>query len=66
MMKSHDLRVGDIIVGVDGVERDEWANTAELFIKLRKTAGDSVTLDVMRDGHRLQMPLKTYRMNFRK
>jgi hypothetical protein len=25
-----------------------------------------VTLDVMRDGHRLQMPLKTYRMNFRK
>ena len=66
MMKSHDLRTGDIIVGVDGVERDEWANTAELFIKLRNTAGDSVTLDVIRDGHRLQMPLKTYRMNFRK
>jgi hypothetical protein len=66
MMKSHDLRVGDIIVGVDGVERDEWANTAELFIKLRKTAGDAVTLDVIRDGHHIQMPLKTYRMNFRK
>ena len=58
--------VGDIIVGVDGVERDDLANTAELFIKLRKTAGDSVMLDVLRDGKRIQMPLKTYRMSFRK
>ena len=66
MVKSHDLRVGDIIVAVDGVERDDLANTAELFIKLHKTAGDAVTLDVLRDGHRLQMPLKTYRMSFRK
>jgi hypothetical protein len=66
MTKSHDLRVGDIIFGVDGVERDDLANTAELFIKLRKTAGDSVTLDVIREGKRMQMPLKTYRMSFRK
>src|SRR5438093_5217882 len=66
MMKSHELRVGDIILGVDGVERDELANTAELFIKLRKTAGETVTLDVIRDGKRMQMPLKTYRMSFRK
>ena len=65
-MKSHELQVGDIIFGVDGIERDDQANTAELFIKLRKTAGDSVTLDVMRDGHRLQMPLKTFRLSFRK
>jgi hypothetical protein len=66
VMKSHELRVGDIVFGVDGVERDDLANTAELFIKLRKAVGDSVTLDVLRDGHRIQMPLKTYRMNFRK
>lgn len=66
LMKTHDLRVGDIIFGVDGEERDEIANTAELFIKLRKTAGDSVTLDVIRDGQRMKMPLKTYRMSFRK
>jgi hypothetical protein len=66
MVKSHDLHVGDVIVAVDGVERDDLANTAELFIKLRKTAGDGVTLDVIRDGHRIQMPLKTYRMSFRK
>ena len=37
MMKTHELKVGDIIFGVDGVEHDEIANTAELFIKLRKT-----------------------------
>ena len=49
-----------------GVDHDELANTAELFIELRKTAGDSVMLDVIRDGKRIQMPLKTYRMNFRK
>lgn len=66
MMKSHDLRVGDVIAAVDGVDHDEFANTAELFIKLHKTPGDSVTLDVIREGQRLTMPLKTYRMNFRK
>jgi len=66
MVKSHELRVSDIIVGVDGVERDELADTAELFIKLRKKAGDSVMLDVLREGKRISMPLKTYRMSFRK
>jgi hypothetical protein len=64
--KTHELRTGDIIVGVDGVERDEMANTAELFIKLRKKAGESVRLDVIRDGQRIQMPLKTYILSFRK
>ena len=66
MLKSHDLRVGDIIAGVDGVQHDEYANTAEFYIRLRKTAGDSVTLDVIRDGKRIKMPLRTFRMSFRK
>lgn len=66
MLKSHALKNGDIIVGVDGVQADPLADTAELFIKLRKTAGDSVTLDVLRDGQKLQMPLRTFRMSFRK
>jgi hypothetical protein len=66
MLKSHALRMGDIVFGVDGVERDEIANTAELFIKLRKTAGETVTLDLIRDGERMQMQLKTFRMGFRK
>lgn len=66
MTKSHELRIGDIILGVDGVQRDEMANTAELFIKLRKTAGETVMLDVIREGKRMQMKLKTYKMSFRK
>jgi C-terminal processing protease CtpA/Prc len=66
MLKSHQLKVGDIIYAVDGVSRDEVANTAEFYIRLRKKAGDSVTLGVIRDGKRLEMPLKTFRMNFRK
>ena len=65
-MHSHDLRVGDIVFGVDSVQKDEYANTAEFFIKLRKTAGDSIKIDVIRDGKRIQMPLKTFRMSFRK
>jgi hypothetical protein len=64
--KTHELRAGDVICGVDGVERDDLANTAGLFIKLRKKAGDSATLDVLREGHRIQMPLKTYVLSFRK
>jgi hypothetical protein len=66
VLKSHDLALGDVIFGVDGVQRDEHANTAEFFIRLRKTAGQSVTLDVIRGGKRIQMPLKTYQMSFRK
>jgi PDZ domain len=66
MTKSHELRIGDIVFGVDGVERDTVANTAELFVKLRKAAGETVTLDLIREGKRMQMKLKTYRMGFRK
>jgi hypothetical protein len=62
----NDLRVGDVIVAVDGAERDELANTADLYIKLRRKAGDSVTLDVLRDGKRIRMPLHTHNLSFRK
>jgi serine protease Do len=66
IMKSHELRVGDIVVAVNGVQRDKLANTAELFIKLRTTAGDSVTLDLIRGDRNMQTRLTTYRMSFRK
>jgi serine protease Do len=66
VMKSHELRVGDIIFGVDDVQRDEYADTADFYIRLRKTAGDSVMLDVIREGKRMKMSLKTFRMSFRK
>ncbi len=66
VLKSHELKVGDIIVGVDGVGRDDYSLKAEDYIRLRKKAGDSVTLDVIRDGKRIQLPLRTFQMNFRK
>ena len=49
-VQSHDLKVGDIIVAVDGKERDENADTASLYIVLHKTPGDTGTLEVLRDG----------------
>jgi len=64
--KTHELHAGDIIFGVDGVERDDLANSAGLYIKLRKKAGDTVMLNVLRDGQRIQMPLHTYVLSFRK
>lgn len=66
LLKVHELQEGDIIFAVDGVERDEIAHTAELFMKLHTTAGATATLDVMRDGERLQLDVKTARMSFRK
>lgn len=66
MLKIHELKAGDIVFAVDGVESDAIANSPELYIKLKKTAGDTVTLDVIRDGQRLKMPVKTQRMYFRK
>lgn len=66
LRKSHELRQGDIIFAVDGVERDALANTADLFIKLHCKAGDSVVLRVLRDGQRIEMPLHTEILSFRK
>jgi serine protease Do len=66
MTNSHALKVGDIVFGVDGIERDEFANTADVFLKIHTTAGEKATLDVLRDGKRMKMPIKTYRMSFRK
>jgi hypothetical protein len=65
-MKTHDLREGDIIAAVNGVDRDDQANTAELYLKLRIKAGDSATLDVIRDGHRIKMQINTHILSFRK
>ena len=64
--KTHDLLLDDVIVAVNGVERDEFANTAELYLKLHTSAGESANLEVIRDGKRIAMPLKTHVLSFRK
>jgi len=64
--RTHDLRVGDVIVAVDGVERDEFAHTPEPLLKLHTKAGESAKLEVIRDGKRITMPLQTQVLSFRK
>lgn len=64
--KTHDLRIGDVIVAVNGVERDEFAHTAELYLKLHTKAGESAKLEVIRDGKRIAMPIQTNILSFRK
>lgn len=66
LLGNHELAVGDIVYAVDGKTRDEIANTAELFLKLRTQAGSRHVLQIMRNGERLETPLKTDRMSFRK
>ena len=66
LMKTHELAVGDIVVAVDGVDRDPDVHTAELYIRLRKNPGDTLELDVLRNGQRLKLPLRTLQMSFRK
>jgi S1-C subfamily serine protease len=66
VMQAHELKLGDVIFAVDGVETDKLAHTAELYLKLRKPVGAEVTLGVLRAGQRIKMPLKSSRMSFRK
>ncbi len=66
LMGIHSLKVGDVIFAVDDDQRDEIANRAELFVKLRRKAGDSMSLGVIRGGERMTLNLKTARMSFRK
>jgi S1-C subfamily serine protease len=66
MLKVHELKTGDIVYAVDGVDQDNIANTPELYIKLHKKAGDTITVDLIRDGKRMKLPVRTQRMYFRK
>lgn len=64
--KTHTLKVGDVIAAVNGVSTDEFAHTAELYLKLHTKAGDSAKLEVIREGKRLTMPIQTHVLSFRK
>ena len=64
--KSHSLQIGDIVYAVNGVDHDEFAHTAELYMKLYLTPGDTAKLDVLRGENRIQSTLLSYRLSFRK
>jgi len=62
----HTLKKGDIITAVDGVEQDAFTKSVEIYIKLNVMAGLEVTLDVIRDGEHIEVPLEPHRQYFRK
>ncbi len=61
-----EWKLGDVIYGVEGVYTDPVANFAELHIKLRHRAGDTVTVEMIRDGKKFTSELVTERENYRK
>jgi serine protease Do len=64
--KLHTLKAGDVITAVDGIRESRLAQDVELYIKLTMKAGDSATLDLLRNGEPMRMKLKSYRQFFRK
>lgn len=60
------LKRGDVIYGVEGVLRDELADTPELHVKLRHRAGSRLKIQVQRGEEQFDSQLTTGRQNFRK
>lgn len=59
-------KVGDIIIGVEGVTSDPIANTPDLHIKLRHAAGEVLKVELLRDGEKFTSTLETERQKYRK
>src|SRR5215510_13133304 len=64
--QSEMLKPGDIITGVEGVQESGLTQNVERYIKLTKKAGDTITLDLLRDGKPTQIKQNTYRIFYRK
>lgn len=62
----HQLEVGDVIVGVNGVASDPTLPDARLYLRLNVTPGEPAQLTVLRDGQRSEMKIKTKRQFYRK
>jgi hypothetical protein len=60
------LKLGDIITGVEGVQESRLTQNVESYIKLTKKAGDTITLDLLRDGKPTQIKQNSYRLYYRK
>src|SRR5215475_2082923 len=60
------LKPGDIITGVEGVQESRLTQNVERYIKLTKKAGDTITLDLLRDGKPTQIKQNSYRLFYRK
>ena len=66
VLELHDLRPGDVIYSVGGVESDPAVRDCLVYLRLNVSAGDEVDLGVLRDGVRTPMTIRTHRQRFRK
>ena len=66
VLELHEIKAGDVIAAVDGVEADPPIDDCLLYLRLNVTAGSETTLSVVRDGRRLDMTARTQRQLYRK
>lgn len=66
MGRWNDLRVGDIVYSIDGVEVNAATQSCETHIRLAVTAGAPFAANVLRHGARMQVRIRTRRRSYRK
>jgi len=63
---AHELKKGDIITAVNGRVKNPLGADVQLHIKLFHKSGETVDLDIIREGKKLKLPLHTKRKFFRR
>jgi len=66
ILELHTLQPGDIIYAIDGVTSHPLTQDCGVYIKITRTAGESVTASIIRDGERIETEINTHRQYFRK
>ena len=66
VLDLHEIRRGDVVYAVDGVESDPLIPDCLLYLRLSVAAGNETILGVVRDGERLDMTVRTQRQLYRK
>ena len=66
VLELHDLRAGDVIYSVGGVEAAPPMSDCLVYLRLNVSAGEAAELGVLRDGVRTTMTVRTHRQRFRK
>lgn len=56
--RQADIQQNDVITGVDGKKLEMTLRQFDAFIRLNYRPGDTVTLDVLRDGKKLELRMK--------
>lgn len=52
------VRAGDIVLGIDGLELEMSMLQFNAYVRLHYEVGDTITLNLIRDGKRLDLPMK--------